>query len=63
MNMNFIRKLPIPLELKTEMPVSTALAAVKAERDEEIRRIFTGKSDKLLLIIGPCSAASVARSP
>lgn len=56
MNMNFIRKLPIPLELKTEMPVSTALAAVKAERDEEIRRIFTGKSDKLLLIIGPCSA-------
>lgn len=56
MNMNFIRKLPIPLELKTEMPLSPALAAVKAERDGEIRRIFTGESDKFLLIIGPCSA-------
>lgn len=56
MNMNFIRKLPIPLELKTEMPVSPALAAVKAQRDAEIRRIFTGESDKFLLIIGPCSA-------
>ena len=56
MNMNFIRKLPIPLELKTEMPVGAALAAIKAERDAELRDIFTGKSEKLLLIIGPCSA-------
>lgn len=54
--MNFIRKLPIPLELKTEMPVGAALAAIKAERDAELRDIFTGKSEKLLLIIGPCSA-------
>lgn len=56
MNMNFIRKLPIPLELKTEMPLDGASEAVKKERDAEIARIFTGQSDKFLLIIGPCSA-------
>lgn len=56
MNCNFKRKLPIPKEIKAQYPVSLELAEVKARRDEEIKRIFTGESDKFILIIGPCSA-------
>ncbi len=56
MNMNFIRKLPIPKEVKAEYPLTEDLKAKKQERDAEIRKIFTGESDKLLLVIGPCSA-------
>ncbi len=58
MNMNFIRKLPIPQEVKRQYPITPALATVKAKRDEEIRAIFEGKDDRLLLVIGPCSADS-----
>ena len=56
MYMNFQRKLPIPQEVKQEFPLSEAMVAVKAERDKQIREVFEGKSDKFLLIIGPCSA-------
>ena len=56
MYMNFQRKLPIPQEVKQEFPLSEAMVAVKAERDRQIREVFEGKSDKFLLIIGPCSA-------
>ena len=56
MNMNFIRKLPIPQELKKQFSLSDELVAVKAARDAEIQKVFTGESDKKLLIIGPCSA-------
>lgn len=54
--MLFKRKLPIPQEVKKEFPLSPELAAIKAGNDEEIRKIFTGESDKFLLVIGPCSA-------
>ena len=54
--MLFKRKLPIPQEVKAEFPLSPELAAIKAKNDREIRRIFTGESDKFLLVIGPCSA-------
>ena len=56
MNMEFVRKLIIPKEIKEMYPVSAEMAALKAERDVEIKNIFEGKSDKLLLVIGPCSA-------
>ena len=56
MNMNFLRKLPTPLEIKTLYPLNEELAEIKAKNDEEIKKIFTGESDKLLLVIGPCSA-------
>ena len=56
MSMEFIRKLPIPQEIKKEYPLSVAYELVKKQRDEEIAKIFTGESDKLLFIIGPCSA-------
>ena len=56
MEMEFLRKLPTPQELKEQFPVSTEVVAVKAQRDEEIRNIFEGKDDRLILVIGPCSA-------
>ena len=56
MNMIFERKLPIPMEVKEMYPLSAASAKIVAERDAQIADIFTGKVDKLLLIIGPCSA-------
>lgn len=56
MDMKFFRKLPVPKELKEQFPADERIVKIKQERDPEIRRIFEGKSDKLLLIIGPCSA-------
>ncbi len=56
MKMEFLRKLPAPEELKAEYPVSERITTVKQARDEEIRAIFEGRTDKLLLVIGPCSA-------
>jgi 3-deoxy-7-phosphoheptulonate synthase len=58
MPMEFIRKLPVPKDIKEEYPVSEELSILKQKRDEEIARIFTGESDKFLLVIGPCSADS-----
>ncbi len=58
MNMNFERKLPIPKEVKELYPLSKKLSDIVKKRAEEINDIFTGKSDKLALIIGPCSADS-----
>jgi 3-deoxy-7-phosphoheptulonate synthase len=56
MDMEFLRKLPTPKELKEQFPVNEAVEKIKAERDKEIRDIFEGRSDKLILVIGPCSA-------
>lgn len=56
MNMEFYRKLPIPKEIKENYPVSPVLMAQRAEIVGELKRIFEGKSEKILLIIGPCSA-------
>ena len=56
MQMTFQRKLPIPKEVKAEFPLSEKMAQVKAARDEEIKAVFNGSSDKFILIIGPCSA-------
>ncbi len=55
-NMKFIRKLPVPKEVKEQFPISEEAAKTKERRDEEIASVFLGKSDKFLLIIGPCSA-------
>ena len=60
MNMEFIRKLPIPHDIKEEFPINAEMAKIKEERDKEIKAIFEGKSKKFLLIIGPCSADSDA---
>ena len=56
MQMEFIRKLPSPQEIKEEYPISDEVKKIKEQRDIEIQNIFAGKSDKFLMIIGPCSA-------
>ena len=56
MNMNFIRKLPTPKEIKEMYPLSDELAEIKAKNDMEIQKVFKGESDKFILVIGPCSA-------
>lgn len=56
MGFEYISKLPTPDEIREAFPLAPELAAKKAEKDSEIRDVFTGKSDKFLVIIGPCSA-------
>ena len=56
MNMVFERKLPIPQEVKKMFPLSDDLAKTVKQRADELADIFTGRSDKFILIIGPCSA-------
>ncbi len=56
MNMDFIRKLPIPKELKERFPLAPELKAIREARNAEIAAVFTGESLKKILIIGPCSA-------
>lgn len=56
MNMNFKRKLPIPKEIKEMYPISEEGALAKEKNDSEIAKVFNGESDKLVLVIGPCSA-------
>lgn len=56
MGFELINKLPEPAEIKEQFPLSPDSIAVKARRDEEIKQIFSGRSQKFLVIIGPCSA-------
>ncbi len=57
-NLKFYRKLPIPKEIKAEFPISKQLRAQRERRIAEMADIFEGRSDKLLIVIGPCSADS-----
>ncbi|MBR5535772.1 MAG: 3-deoxy-7-phosphoheptulonate synthase [Clostridia bacterium] len=56
MSMNFIRKLPLPMDMKEKYPVSLKVAETIQKRNDEIKAVFSGESDKFALIIGPCSA-------
>ncbi len=56
MNLEFEKKLPIPAEVKEEYPLSKRLSDIVDQRNGEISDIFKGTSDKLILIIGPCSS-------
>lgn len=56
MSFSFIKQLPTPDEVKEQIPVPEKLKKAKAIRDTMIQDIFTGKSDKFLVIVGPCSA-------
>lgn len=56
MNMIFERKLTIPKEVKEMYPLSEDIKRTVAAGMEEIRNLFTGRDDRLVLIIGPCSA-------
>ncbi len=56
MSMSINKELPLPADLKAAYPVGEDVAALKAARDQEIRRVFTGESDKFVVLVGPCSA-------
>lgn len=56
MSFEFIRKLPTPDEIKEQFPLSAQLQELKKNRDEEIKKVFTGENNKFLVIVGPCSA-------
>ena len=56
MSMKINHELPLPEILKAEYPVPEKLKKIKVERDREIRDVFTGKSDKFVVLVGPCSA-------
>ena len=60
MSFEFVAKLPTPTEIKEQYPVPEEIKTLKAKRDSEIADVITGKSDKLLVIIGPCSADNEA---
>ena len=55
-NMYFKRKLPVPKEIKEQYPLTEELCRIKQERDALIADVFTGNSEKMVLVIGPCSA-------
>ena len=56
MSFQFIKQLPTPDEIKEQIPMSEELKEQKRKRDKEIQDVFTGVSDKFLVIVGPCSA-------
>ena len=56
MNMEFKRKLPAPEDVINMYRVTEDMKKQKKKNDEEIRAVFTGESDRLILVIGPCSA-------
>ncbi|WP_373731888.1 3-deoxy-7-phosphoheptulonate synthase [Bacteroides heparinolyticus] len=58
MGINYLQELPTPMEIKRLFPLSKELAQAKEAFDKEVADIFTGKSDKFLVLIGPCSADS-----
>ncbi|MBQ3545259.1 MAG: 3-deoxy-7-phosphoheptulonate synthase [Lachnospiraceae bacterium] len=56
MSFEFLKKMPTPADIKNEFPLPENLVKLKADRDDMIKKVFTGESDKFLLVIGPCSA-------
>lgn len=60
MSFEFIKKLPTPAEIREQFPLPGELVKIKETRDAEIRAVLTGKSNKFLVIIGPCSADNEA---
>ena len=60
MNMEFFRKLPIPKDIKEEFPITKEIEITRQNAINEMNSIFSGKSDKFILVIGPCSADNEA---
>ena len=56
MNMHFYRKLPIPQEIKEQYPATPDIVRARESCVEQIRAILDGRDDRLMLVIGPCSA-------
>lgn len=57
MSFKTIREIPSPAEIRAEIPMPKSLTEIKSKRDEELKNIFKGESNKFILVIGPCSAS------
>ena len=56
MSFTFVKQLPSPDQIKSQTTLSEEMKKIKAKRDRLIQDVITGRSDKFLVIIGPCSA-------
>ena len=56
MNMDFERQLAVPMEVKEMYPLTGKMGEIIGEKRAQILSIFEDRNDRLLLIIGPCSA-------
>ena len=56
MQMEFVRKMPLPQELIRDYPIEEEMKRRKTARDAEIAKILTGEDQRMLLLIGPCAA-------
>ncbi len=56
MSFKFIKEVISPEDLARLYPMPAKDVLLKQERDRQIKEVFTGASDKFLVIIGPCSA-------
>ena len=56
MNMTFYRKLPVPKEVKEILPITEQIEKTRKQRIDELNAVFSGESNKFILVIGPCSA-------
>ena len=56
MSLELVKRVPSAKEIQDELPMSLELQKIKAQRDDEIKKIFTEEDDRFILIIGPCSA-------
>lgn len=56
MSFSFLNELPSPEKIKQDFPLTEQLQIIKRERDTAIRNVISGKDDRFLVIIGPCSA-------
>ena len=61
MSFEFIKKLPTPDQIRAEYPVPDAMQELKKKRDQAISDVLTGRSDKFLVIIGPCKLILIPR--
>lgn len=58
MSFTYLKAMPSPEEIKSQYPMTPEMIATKKERDRQIADIITRKDDRVLAIIGPCSADS-----
>ena len=56
MSMEFEKKLALPMEVKEMYPMTGRMGEIIEDKRAQIQAIFEGRNDRLLLIIGPCSA-------
>ena len=56
MGITYVSTLPSPDEIKSEYPLNKSHASSKLSFDKSVSDVITGKSDKFLVIVGPCSA-------